>query len=91
MKEACTRAVYFVHLFNETQTYSTFKTYMSIFSYTVSLFSLYVYTDIAMIFLDSVISTRDLSLRIELDTVAFLVCPSTAQVVMALIITLIKS
>lgn len=61
MIEACTRAVYFVHLFNETQAYSTFKTYMSIFSYTVSLLSLYVYTNIDMIFLDSVISTHDVS------------------------------
>lgn len=34
--EACTRAVYFVHLFNKTQTYNTFKAYMSIFSYNVS-------------------------------------------------------
>lgn len=40
MIEACTRAVYFVHLFNKTQTYNTFKTYMSIFSYIVSLLSL---------------------------------------------------
>lgn len=48
MIEACTRAVYFVHLFNKTQTFSTFKAYMSIFSYTVSLLSLYVFTNIAM-------------------------------------------
>jgi len=66
--EACIRAVYFVHLFNETQTYNTFKNYMSIFSYTVSLLSLYVYTNIAMIFPDSVISNHNLPtlLRIQL-------------------------
>lgn len=54
--EACTRAVYFVHLFNKTQTFSTFKSYMSIFSYTVSLLSLYVFTNIAMY---SVVSCHD--------------------------------
>lgn len=57
MIEACTRAVYFVHLFNKTQTYNTFKAYMNIFSYTVSLLSLYVYTSIAM-YLDSVVSSH---------------------------------
>lgn len=55
--EACTRAVYFVHLFNRTQTYSTFKSYMSIFSY-ISLLSLYVFTYIAM-YPDSVVSSPD--------------------------------
>lgn len=58
MIEACTRAVYFVHLFNKTQTYSTFKAYMSIFSYTVSLVSLYVFTNIAM-YPDSILSSHD--------------------------------
>lgn len=58
MIEACTRAVYFVHLFNKTQTYSTFKAYMNIFSYTISLLSLYVFTNIAM-YPDSVISSCD--------------------------------
>lgn len=84
MIEACTRAVYFVHLFNKTQTYSTFKAYMSIFSY-ISLLSLYVFTNIAM-YPDSSSFPY-----IMLGTVAFLVCPTTAQVVVALIIMLIKS
>lgn len=63
---------------------------MSIFSYTVTILSLYVFTNIAM-YPDSVLSSHDHFFRIMLSTVAFLVCPSTAQVVVALIITLIKS
>lgn len=43
--EACTRAVYFVHLFNKTQTYSTFKAYMSIFCI-LYLYSPSMYTPI---------------------------------------------
>lgn len=64
---------------------------MSIFSYIVSLLSLYVYTNIAMIYSHSIVFSHDSFPYIMLGTVAFLVCPSTAQVVAALIITLIKS
>lgn len=58
MIEACTRAVYFVHLFNKTQAYTTFKAFMNIFSYTISLLSLYVFINIAM-YPDPVIPRRD--------------------------------
>lgn len=61
---------------------------MSIFSYTVSLISLYVFTNIAM-YPDSALASHP-SIPM-LGTVAFLACPSTAQVVVALITTLIKS
>lgn len=63
---------------------------MSIFSYTVSLLSLYVFISIAM-YPDSSPFYSWSFPYIMLGTVAFLVCPSTAQVVVALIITLIKS
>lgn len=48
MTEACTRAVYFVHLFNKTQTYNTLKLIGAYFLMMYPLLSLHAFTDTAM-------------------------------------------